>query len=187
VATIRFHAEEAFANLRAFREASPRATTRAINRAAASTQTLAIRDMSRDLGVRQTVVRQRMRLGRATWQRLVATLTVRGRPLSLLLFRARQDARGVTYRLRGQVVFIPSAFIATMPSGRRSVFLRRIPSTRKGRGAWGLNLPIDEQTGPSLPGVFLEADRQRRLGEKYRAEIVKQLEHEVAFELRRGR
>ena len=70
------------------------------------------------------------------------------RPLTL------PKGRGVTYKLTGGKNRIANAFIATMSSGHKGVFVRAGVSAKKSAGAWSKNLPIAELYGPSLGHVF---------------------------------
>jgi hypothetical protein len=127
------------------------ATARALNRGILASRTVMVREMSRDLGMRQADLRDRLRIVEATGSRLSARLSVSGKRLPLITFSARGPepsrgkGRGVSYRLPGGGRNRhPHAFISTMRTGHRGVFVR----ARKGR------LPIRELFGPSLPRVF---------------------------------
>jgi hypothetical protein len=87
----------------------------------------------------------------------------------------------VTARLPTGLGKYPQAFIATMRSGHRGVFMRVGASSRRSAGARSANLPITELHGPSIPLVFgkhLAAGLAR--GE---AQLRKNLVHELRFAL----
>ena len=130
--------------------AAPLAVTRALNRTIEQVETVAIRAIAQDTGLQQKTVRKALHKTLATFDNLTATFTIRGRPLSLVALGARQTTTGVSYRVRGSQTSIPHAFLATMPSGHRGVFLRT--------GIFGRrNNPklerIAERFGPSLGEV----------------------------------
>lgn len=161
-------------------ERATRAMVRAMNRAIASGRTVMVREVARDTGLTQAVVRAAMRMQEATWGRPIAELAASLRPLSLSKFGARQTTRGVTANLGpgggGRKVY-PNAFLATMRSGHTGVFERQLPSTRKSPGAWGKNLPIGEKHGPSIGHVFR---KYRPLGiSRVEEQFEKEFDHEL--------
>jgi hypothetical protein len=173
-----FHRE-----IRALGDRAPLAAARALNKSIASVQTQAVRDVAGDLGIAQKDVRRGMAIQRATRATLRATLTVTGRRIPLIAFRARgpEPSRGrgrVTYRIGASPrTTVAGAFIARMLSGHRGVFKRRaVP-----------RLPIVELFGPSLPRVFtrakIAAARTRLAGEL----LAKNLAHEIQFLVRGSR
>lgn len=159
----------------------PYAIARGINRSAGSAQTVAVRELSRDLGARAKDVRDNLRLKPARAQDLSATLTATGRRIPLISFHARGPepsrgrGRGVTYRIRGGPQRLPHAFIATMRSGHRGVF-RRAEVRR---------LPIIELFGPSIPLVFARRAIRNAILGRYAEVLPGNLKHEIEFELRR--
>jgi hypothetical protein len=133
--------------IRQLKERAPFAIARALNRAAVSTRAVMARAVAADLGLNVGTVREEIRIQEAKPGRgeLTARLTVSGKRIPLIDFKARATRRGgVTARLPGGTGRYPNAFIATMRSGHTGVFQRR--------GA--PRLPIYELRGPSLPHVF---------------------------------
>lgn len=76
-------------------------------------------------------------------------LDVRGDPIPLTKYPGtRQTKKGVTAKINtGKRSFIPHAFIATLASGRKSVFTRR--------GAE--RLPLDQHTGSTVGDALLHS------------------------------
>lgn len=138
----------------------PRVLTRAINKVAGRAYTETVRRLAVATGLKQKFVRKGVRLTRASWRVLAALLRVRRKRAPLLWFQATQTARGVAFRApagadwaensvgakRGRRL-IEHAFIQTMPSGHKGVFLRRGKKP----------LPIDELFGASLADIFLKS------------------------------
>lgn len=141
--------ENAAQTLKGVRNGVKRAAVRAINKVARSARTEVVRKISRETGLRQRDIRKRnVRLLRARYDRLSALLILTGRAIKLIRYRARQTRRGVTYRSGEGRKLLPSAFIATMPSGHEGVFKRRGKE----------RLPIDEQYGSNpLDAVDVDA------------------------------
>jgi hypothetical protein len=96
---------------------------------------------------------------KANYSRLSGRVTLTGRPNKLIKFstergRISQNKQGVRVRvlLDNPSEVIPTAMIATMPSGHKGVFWRKKP----GPAPSGLvqRLPIGEIYGPSFPAVY---------------------------------
>lgn len=173
--TVRVNATDLHKALRDLRAQSPRAVTRALNRTLDQVATRAGREVSKETGLPVRRARDAMTKVRATFSLLRALLQVRGFRIPLIQFRARQTKRGVSYTLPRGRGSAPGAFIRTLASGHRGVFMR------KGRA----RLPIKELFGPSLPKAFLQAWIQRTLREVAKESFAKTLEHEIRFQLRR--
>jgi hypothetical protein len=166
--------ERALARLRT---KAPQAITRALNRAITSARVVMVREVARDLGIKQATVRDRMSVEQAKPGTERARLSASLKRIPLIEFNARGPepsrgkGRGVAYRLGG-AKRLPHAFIATMRSGHRGVFER--VGTRR--------LPIHELKGPSIGHVFARhVDEGLARGQEA---LVKNLESEFRFVLR---
>ena len=131
------------------------AAARALNKTAVSAKAVAIKTLATQIGITQRQVRPSLFLHKANPGQLTAVLGVlSAKPLPLLALdpKAKQTPSGVSTRGPGGVRrTIPGAFIATMPTGHRGIFMRR----GKAR------LPLRELTGPSISKVFLETKVQQ--------------------------
>lgn len=107
-----------------------------------------------DTGLSALEVQSAITVQDPTRENPVAQLIASGKRVPIFDFGAQQTPTGVTYRLPGGRGFIPHAFIARMRSGHEGVFARRLPSVRRSRRAWSLNLPIVELRGPSVGRVI---------------------------------
>lgn len=189
--SLRLQTREARDGLQALQQNAPRAIMRALNRTMQNVQTVAVRETARDMGLRQADVRPSIAIDGARPDRLVARLIATGARIPLIKFGAtgpepsRGRGRGVAYRLPGGRGRHPRAFIATMRSGHRGVFVRRGPSrSRAGRPRSSPGLPIQELFGPSIPRSFAKQFPAMRA----RADemLSKNLQHEIDFLLRRS-
>lgn len=169
----------------------PQAIARALNRAGTSTRAVMARAISKDTALPVTAVKDKLRLEKATATKHVVRITVSGKRIPLIAFRARDTrsasgrgrsrGRGVTYNLgpggggRGR---IPNAFITTvrragdaggMHSGHEGVFVR-VGSRR---------LPIKQRYGPSLPRVFEKVTPEGLAAGE--ASLIKNLQSELRF------
>lgn len=130
----------------------PNVAVRSMNRTIASARTDMSRVIAKDTGLKVGDVKDQLRVEQATVTRQVARLTIHGRRIPLIDFKARGPepsrgrGRGVSAQLPGGRNRYKHAFIATMKSGHRGVFDR----SSKAR------LPIHELFGPSLVIVFLK-------------------------------
>jgi hypothetical protein len=120
-------------------------TVRAINDTATHTRAEAVRRIREDWNVKAGTVREAFSIRKATRDRLVAEVSASAQPIGLIHFGARQTRTGVSYKLKkfGRNT-LKHAFIATMGSGHRGVFLRR---TKK-------RLPIIEKASISTPSMW---------------------------------
>jgi hypothetical protein len=192
VISLSIRTPETMAELRRLEATAPLAIARALNRAAASANTVQVRECANDLGLKQADVRKEISVREATAAHLSATLKVKGTRMSLMKFGAsgpepsRGRGRGVTYRLQGQRKRIDHAFLATVRAGSGTttgVFVRT-GAIRKSRGAWSKNLPIVQLYGPSLPHVFAKyAPLALARGEE---QLKKNLAHELKWALQQA-
>lgn len=158
------------------------AVMRALNRAADSTKTNAIREIQKRYNVTGKALRGTDRRAGAFFvkppspTRLVATVTASGNPLPLSGFRPRQTGRGVSLSVRKGAArrVIRGAFIARMKSGHVGVFHRYSPPGKRFAGARGTlarhrgtpnrqDLPIDELYTTAVPGMFGAKEVQEAL------------------------
>jgi hypothetical protein len=163
------------ANLQGRADKLNRSMVRAINRTIGSVRTVMVREMSRDLGLKSKDVRDALSFRQASLARTEAALGARLKRMPLIDFKAtgpepsHGKGRGVAYKLSGARDRIENAFIATMPSGHRGVFVRKAKA----------RLAIRELFGPSLGRVFA---KYRPVGiARGREVLVSNLQHELAF------
>lgn len=170
---------------------APRAMNAALNRTMTMVRTRAVRAVAADLGLPQKLVRPSMTLVRSTWSTLTATLRIRGQRIPLIRFlRGAQPRRAV--HIPGRLSVWPALgtppFVATMRSGHRGIFARRLPTrSRVGRPRGSPGLPIAQLYGPSVPDAMVRA----KLDETLRAEGVDLLRanliHEIVYRLAKSR
>ncbi len=148
-----------------------KATVRALNRAGQQTMTEASREIRKIYNIKAAAIRHQMRLQQANRTRLTATVRVYGKRIPLSEFSPSQTRRGVTVRVKkGGRALIRGAFLRTMSSGHRGVFVRGPSSKgiagsdipfRRGKGSRiapaGMNdLPIAQLFSLSAPTMLLE-------------------------------
>lgn len=156
---------------------------RALNRSALSGQTLAVRAISKDTGMKIGDVKRYVTTTQATPTRLVATVRASAERVPLIRFRARgpEPSRrrpgGVTAKLTGGRGRYPHAFIATVAAG----------SGGSHRGVFERNgfkrLPIRELFGPSLWQAFQK--HQAAVTVRVEEQLGKNVAHEMSYALSR--
>lgn len=182
------------ASLRGLPDLVAVAKVRALNRTAIAVRAVAVQAIAANLGVPQSTVRDAIVIRQATRGNPSAIIEASGSRLPLSAFRARQTARGVSYRIGAQGRSLaPSAFLATLKSGHQGVFRRRagqgpLPTRRRGRRkppAAGYVMvgrkPIDELRGPSLPRVFVRQEIRAAMDATAVEAFAKNFAHEEAF------
>lgn len=163
------------------REVLPKATARALNRVAATMRTRTTRTVAKTMGVKQNVVRWRMKINNARvgQSEMAATIDVRGRALNLVHFNASQSERGVSARPWGENRFFRSAFIATM-RGQRVVMIRHKRSSGGGRRLVA-RLPIRGLLGPGIAKTALDPELVKERAETMRERFPIELRSGLAF------
>jgi len=133
--------------LRGASSAMPRVMSRAINRTTKSAKTETGRRISQVINIKQSAVKKKILMFKATFNRWVGTLGISEKKFSLIHFSARQTKKGVTYKIEksGGRKRIPVAFIRS-PRDAKVVFRRETPQTKR--------LPLIALKGPSLGVVF---------------------------------
>lgn len=113
----------------AFRQAggqvAKRATSRALNEVAAQAKVAAARQI-RDVGYKLKIsaIKKGIKVERATMASLRAAVVAYGRPIPLIEYSARETSKGVTVSVLNGRKLIKGAFIATLASGHKGVFVR---------------------------------------------------------------
>lgn len=154
------------------------AMVRALNKTAEQVKVAASREVrAAGYGLKASVIKDAIRIRRASQGNLKAVVVASGRPIPLINFSARETGKGVTVNVQQGRKLIAGAFIATMPSGHRGVFVREKGSKHRkvnkgGKVSWH-QLPIRELFGPSVPdGLANKAVQealQQLIGERFPA------------------
>jgi hypothetical protein len=144
-----------------------RAAAMALNKTGDGVRVDSSREIRARFKIRVAVVNKAFSISRASADRLVCTVRVRGRPLNLGNFSPRQTRRGVTVQVKGARKLIPHAFIVQR-GGAQVVFIRE-GNPRPGR------LPIKPLTSVDLPGVFSLKEVQQIVTAQARDRFEKEL------------
>ena len=134
----------------------------------------------------------------STTSSLVAQITGTGRPIPLIKYGARAvktRGGGVTVNVLHGRKQIRAAFIATMPSGHRGVFVRvgsaahnalratgKIKLVKHARSSYKHGLPIEELFGPSIPSALINEKVSEAMTRVITDRFPVVLRHELNFE-----
>ena len=92
--------------------ALPKVVSRSVNKVANSSRTSAVRELAQKTGLKQKDLREyNTKITKASYTYWVARLLIVAKPISLLRLKARQTARGISYRFAGAARFVAGAFI----------------------------------------------------------------------------
>ena len=108
---------------KAFRNAARSALNKLIVRG----RKVATQKVRETYNIQAKMLKDRTKIYRATNARPEARLVIRGRRLPLMLFGAKQNRRGVSVKVKreGGRKLVSGAFIATMPSGKIQIWMRK--------------------------------------------------------------
>lgn len=172
---------------------------RSLNKTAEQVKNKAVQELKDEAssvhGLSVTGLKRQIVVSKAYKDRLTATIETSGKRIPTRLFKARQTKAGVVYSNKGRRSLIKGAFIATMPSGHKGVFMRTGKTTRaqhklrKSKGAKSIGttyrpgLKIKEHTQQGLPQRFGAGRIQKALVSYAGSIWAKVFDHELRFEL----
>lgn len=150
--------DQAIAKLNATAQEARKAVPQALNKVASLAKTQAAREI-RDAGYGLKVgdIKSAISIRRANGNELRAGVRALGRPIPLIGYGARQTRLGVTVNVKNGRKLIPHAFIATVGSGHKGVFVRvgnQHKWVSKNGKRYQSGLPIKQLYGPSIPAAF---------------------------------
>lgn len=146
----------------------------ALNRMASMTQAEANRQIRQTYNIKISALNKQMTTIKATPANLTATVLTKGRAYPIIGFAGTaQVATGVQVQIKvnGGPKVIAHAFIQTMKSGHKGVFLR----------VGKKSLPIDEKFTLSLPHMFASRKIQEAAEQVVTNNFAQRLEHEIAY------
>lgn len=152
-----------------------RVLSAAVNRAARDARVTLRRSVQDVVSLRAKDVNAVLSVHRASRRDLQAVIAVASKPIPLIRYGARETSRGVTVRVKKgggrKVVRVDDrgAFLATVGSGHRGVFVRRSKQ----------RLPIRELFGPSVAQVVKDASLEARLQEAAAETFLREVERGV--------
>ena len=170
------------------RDVVDKAVPRALNKVADQVKTAAARSM-RDAGYKLPIgiIKKGLSTYKASQGSLTAKVIASGRPIPLISYGARQTDSGVSVDVLNGRKMIPGAFIATMPSGHKGVYIRMGAMHKRVQKAGRVSysgLPIKELFGPSVPnGLSSDAVRaslEQLIRDRFPAILLQQINYFVS-------
>lgn len=162
------------------------AIARAINHTIAKGKTEISRRIRDIYAIDAKTVGQALTQIKADRLTLTGKAVMKGKPLPLHKFRARQTAKGVSLEIKkGKRKLIPGVFLAGMKSGHKGVMFRGHYSggkmnRRKQRvSKTGNDLPITQMVGVSLPSAMSNKIIIHALNRSMSEMFPKRFEHEI--------
>lgn len=142
-------AREFIAGVEDFQKRSMRrAIAMALNKTGDGARVDASREIRARYKVKVAAVNKAFSIQKATADNPTCWVRVRGRPMSLAGFSARQTRRGVTVNVKGVRKFIPHAFIRTLTTKRGDEY--EVVFIREGKA----RLPVKALKTVDMPGLF---------------------------------
>lgn len=133
--------------LSGFRLEGPKILSRALNATASKGRTLGSKKIREQVNLKSKYVKEKLKLKRATWQKLTASISAESRGLILMNYATGTSGDDFKVKVKkGATKTISNAFLATVYAGGRKidVIAQRHPKTGK----------FDVLYGPSVSQVF---------------------------------
>lgn len=176
--------------MRATNKALDRALPRAVNKVATSAKTQAAREIRAEgYKLKVGTIKKAISLSKATRSRPVAYVKAKGKPVNLIEYGARfTRARGVTVTVKGPRKRVGGgAFVATMPTGKKLVLVRKPQTRPRIKAERYAELPIRALPGPSVPAMFGNDRVLGALVRKVKERLPVVMRQELAFEMSKVR
>lgn len=161
------------------------AIARAINHTIAKAKTAASKDIRTQYKVKARDLSGKLALSKATRVSQTGMIRVSAKPLPVMAFSARQNKKGVSVNITGKRKLIRSAFIATMKSGHKGVYVRgaykgsELTYRTKRINKKGPDLPIEEVHTASPYSMMIHEKVQESTAEKINSSFPARLLHEL--------
>jgi hypothetical protein len=161
------------------------AVARAINHTIAKAKTGASRDIRGEYKVKAKDLSGKLAISKATRVSQTGMIRVSAKPLPIVSFGARQTRKGVSVKITGKRKVIKSAFIATMKSGHKGVFVRgaykgtELSYRTKRINKKGPDLPIEEVHTASPYSMMIHERVQQQTADKINTSFPARLLHEL--------
>ena len=175
--------------LRGIPNGMPKVLSRAVNKTASGARTKTVRGVAQEINLKQSGIRKSIRLDKATYSNPQAIVSLTGRRIPLIYFKARQLKKGIKYAIdKG------SSSLITYDKDTSPVFITKVRgSNAKAAAQFGdgghtgvfkrmskKRKSIIELKGPSLPQVFDNADA---LSDTIKKETAQNLEKNISTQV----
>jgi hypothetical protein len=177
--SVRSNAQEVIAEIDGITGGGQRkAIARALNSAGDTARIEASRAIRAAYKLKVATINGAFSFQRASTDNLAVTVQVRGYPLSLAGFSARQTKRGVTVDIKGTRKLIPGAFIQRLKTNKGDEY--EVVFIRQGRARY----PIKALKTVDVPGLFAKDDVQVVVDDAAYREFAVELQRQIALMLK---
>lgn len=162
--------------LRAYREGGQKALQRSVNHGAKQGRKLSVDAMARKAALKKKTIRGATSMYFASLRNLTAKLVIKGKPLALTEYGARQTKKGVTFRIwkDGKREKYRHAFLAQFGT-YKGVYERNI-----GAANYDGRSPLRQKRGPAVPNIYdVTPGLAAKAEEKASEEMLKELDRQV--------
>lgn len=168
--------KEAAKELKTLGQEGQRAVTRALNKTATKTRTLASKDIRSQVNLKAGYVREKLRIKKATFKQPQAVIYASRRGVLMTRYPHKVLSRGVSVRIKKGKArkVMKGAFVTTVNAGGKKVQVIAVQHRPRARYSTG-NLKFDVLYGPSVSQVFQTA----------RADITPEVEQYLAQQIER--
>lgn len=170
--------------------------SRSLNRTLTGVRTDAVREVQKVITPTAKTIRATFTMIKASTRKLAAAVKSSGMALPLIEYKARASKKGVTVQVKkkSKRSLISGAFIATMKSGHKGVFLREYTDKRRPvkKARPGVpyaamprkyRLPIKELYGPGVPDILSNDSVMKPILKKADERLHKELGNQLNYEL----
>lgn len=157
----------------------PKVAARALNKTIGNVRTQASKSIRQERALSAKVVKDALKVEKATQAKLTASLTASGRPIPLREYQARQGKKGVTVKVS------PGARKLVVHAGNKAFEIDKFGKHVYARTGTK-RTPIKKLYGPSIPATFLKevvVEAMRKVGGE---NWPKRFTEELKFELSKG-
>ncbi|WP_243368869.1 phage tail protein [Microvirga solisilvae] len=155
---------------------APHAIRRGINKTGDKGRTPYVRAIAKQMGLKVGVVRKRIRVRRANYDRMEYRVIGFGGPIPLIHFNARETRSGVSHTADGQRKVLKGSFI----KGGRFPTRRAL---KIGPQVWlrtsAKRTPLEKQEGPAVPERMLEDPAIGVFRSTAEARLIPNILHEI--------
>ena len=154
-------------------QAYPQAVARTINRVASSVRTASAKHIAPQMNAKQSDIKRNMVIEKSYKNKLWATITAMGKPLKLIVFKARQTAKGVVSKAWNVSKLYRGTFIAPVRHGssNNAVYVRKTKHS----------LPVKQLWGPGIAQLFKKPENIAIMQDTMRMRLTTEFKNNIAF------
>jgi len=166
--------------LKAYREGGQKALQRSVNHGAKQGRKISVDEMAKKAALKKKTIRGQTSMYFASLSGLTAKLVIKGSPLPLMEYGARQTKKGVTFKIwkDSKRERYRHAFIAQITgSSAKGVYERNI-----GASDYDGRTPLRSKRGPAVPNIYDKTPGLAKKAEELAAtEMLKELDRQIGL------